>query len=215
MFAQLFLGIGKMAGMTSPWPLNDPRRIVNFYPLFDRYECDFELVAGAPGHNMDVAQAARIFPNVHAGGLWWYNFRPSTYRHHAGSPRSRARLQERDRRQRRPMHRVVLHPRRCWSSGLLADFLHEQVQGGWINEADAMWVARKWLPRCGRATLLRTTDAFRSFRVGRLAGRVASSGGRSNSMSNSFTLNRRVIGLSEPIASFNVCGARPCPVSAD
>jgi hypothetical protein len=28
---------------------------------------------------------------------------------------------------------------------LLADFLHEQVQGDWISETDALWVAREWL----------------------------------------------------------------------
>jgi hypothetical protein len=159
LFAQLFLGIGKMAGMTQPMAIDDPRRIVNLYPLFDRYECDFELVAGAPGHNMDVAQAARIFPTVHAGGLWWYNFRPSTYRQA---------LQVRLEAVPASKSVIVASDGRCieWCYAktllvkwLVADFLHEQVQGGWISQADAMWVARQWFHDaaeqryCGQQTL--------------------------------------------------------------
>lgn len=145
MFAQLFLGIGPIPGAKNIMAINDPKRITNLYPLFERYACDFELVAGAPQHNMDVAQAARIYPNVHAGGLWWYNFRPSTY-----GDAMRVRLEA------VPACKSVIlaSDGRCieWCytktllvKWLLADFLHEQVQGDWINEADALWVAREWL----------------------------------------------------------------------
>jgi len=145
MFAQLFLGINRPPHAQNMMAINDPRRITNLYALFERYACDFELVAGAPQHNMDVAQAARIYPNVHAGGLWWYNFRPSTYRQ-----AMQARLEA------VPAGKSVIlaSDGRCieWCytktllvKWLLADFLHEQVQGGWISEADALWVAREWL----------------------------------------------------------------------
>jgi glucuronate isomerase len=145
MFAQLFLGIHRTTPAGTMMAVNDPRRIVNLYPLFERYACGFELVAGAPQHNMDVAQAARIYPNVHAGGLWWYNFRNSTYR-----DAMQARLEA------VPASKSVIlaSDGRCieWCYAktllvkwLLADFLHEQVQGDWISEADALWVAREWV----------------------------------------------------------------------
>lgn len=79
LFAQLFLGIGRPPGSRTAMALNDPDRITDLFPLFERYSCDFELVSGSPAHNMDVVQPARIFPNVHAGALWWYNFRKSSY----------------------------------------------------------------------------------------------------------------------------------------
>lgn len=145
MFAQLFLGIGGVPRTRTAMATDDPRRIVNLYPLFERYACDFELVAGAPGNNMDIAQAARIYPNVHCGGLWWYNFRSSTYRQVM-----QARLEA------VPAGKSVIlaSDGRCieWCytktllvKWLLADFLHGQVQDGWISEADALWVAREWL----------------------------------------------------------------------
>jgi len=145
MFAQLFLGIEKRPGMSQPMAINDPLLIVNLYPLFDRYACDFELVAGAPGHNMDVAQAARIYPNVHCGGLWWYNFRGSTYRQAMQArleavPASKSVILASDGRCIEWCYAKTLLVK--W---LLADYLHEQMQRGWINEADALWVAREWL----------------------------------------------------------------------
>jgi len=145
LFAQLFMGINKLPGADAPMAVSDPRRITNLYGLFDRYACGFELVSGAPHLNIDVAQAARIYPNVHAGGLWWYNFRNSTY-HDA----MRARLEA------VPAEKSVLlasdgrHIEWCYTKTLLvkrllADFLHGQVAGGWISRADALWVAREWL----------------------------------------------------------------------
>ncbi|MDF1515208.1 MAG: hypothetical protein P1S60_15470, partial [Anaerolineae bacterium] len=81
MFAQLFLGIKRDVTTHTAMAVDDPLRIITLYPLFERYTCGFELVVGAPANNMDAAQAARIYPNVFLGGLWWYNFRPSTYEH--------------------------------------------------------------------------------------------------------------------------------------
>jgi hypothetical protein len=145
MFAQLFLGIHRATPTGTMMAVNDPRRIVNLYPLFDRYSCGFELVAGAPQHNMDVAQAARIYPNVHAGGLWWYNFRSSTYREAMqvrleAVPASKSVILASDGRCIEWCYAKTLLVK--W---LLADFLHEQVHGDWISETDALWVAREWL----------------------------------------------------------------------
>jgi len=145
MFAQLFLGIERNVTPRTAMAVDDPRRITALYPLFEMYSCDFELVIGAPGNNLDAAQAARIYPNAHLGGLWWYNFRPSTYRQAMqvrleAVPAMKAAL--------------VASDARCieWCYGkilmvklLLAQFLREQIEHEWIGEDDALWVARSWL----------------------------------------------------------------------
>jgi len=145
MFAQLFLGVERDVSPRTAMAVDDPRRITDLYPLFERYGCGFELVIGAPGNNMDAAQAARIYPNVHLGGLWWYNFRASTYRQAMqvraeAVPASKAAL--------------VASDARCieWCYGktllvkwLLADFLRDQVRGGWLSQDEALWLAREWL----------------------------------------------------------------------
>jgi glucuronate isomerase len=145
MFAQFFLGIQRDVTPKTAMAVNDPRRITNLYPLFEIHDCDFELVVGAPQNNLDTAQAARIYPNVYAGGLWWYNFRSSTYRH-----TMQVRLEAVPARK----SAVIASDARCieWCYGkillvkwLLADFLYDQVELGWIDERGARWVAREWL----------------------------------------------------------------------
>ena len=145
MFAQLFLGIERDVAPHTAMAVNNPRRITNLYPLFETHNCDFELVVGSPQNNMDTAQAARIYPNVYAGGLWWYNFRSSTYRHT---------MQVRLEAVPASKSAIIASDARCieWCYGkillvkqLLADFLYEQMVKGWIDENDARWVAREWL----------------------------------------------------------------------
>ncbi len=145
MFAQFFLGIQRDVTPRTAMAVNDPRRIINLYPLFEIHDCDLELVSGAPQNNMDIAQAARIYPNAFAGGLWWYNFRSSTYRHT---------MQVRLEAVPASKSAIIASDARCieWCYGkillvkwLLADFLYDQITKGWINEADARWVAREWL----------------------------------------------------------------------
>jgi hypothetical protein len=145
MFAQLFLGIERDVSPRTSMAVNDPRRITNLYPLFERYTCGFEMVIGAPQNNLDAAQAARIYPNVHLGGLWWYNFRASTYAHT---------MQTRIEAVPASKSAIVASDARCieWCYGkillvkwLLADFLREQVKRGWLAKRDAMWVASEWL----------------------------------------------------------------------
>jgi glucuronate isomerase len=145
MFAQLFLGIERDVSPRTSMAVDDPRRITDLYPLFERYPCGFELVIGAPGNNMDAAQAARIYPNVHLGGLWWYNFRASTYRQA---------MQVRAEAVPASKCALVASDARCieWCYGktllvkwLLADVLREQVRGGWLSQDEALWLAREWL----------------------------------------------------------------------
>jgi hypothetical protein len=144
MFAQLFLGISAVTLNTS-MAIGDPRRIIDLYPLFERYECGFELVIGSPDNNMDAVQPARIYPNVHLGGLWWYNFRSSTYRQVMQQrleavPASKCALVASDARCIEWCYAKILVVKR-----LLADFLYDQVTQGWIDRWDALWVAREWL----------------------------------------------------------------------
>jgi glucuronate isomerase len=145
MFAQFFLGIERDVTSKTAMAVNDPRRIIDLYPLFERHACDVELVIGAPQNNLDAVQAARIYPNVYLGGLWWYNFRSSTYRQ-----AMQYRLEAVPARK----CALVASDARCieWCYGklllvkrLLADFLFEQVELGWLDLQDARWVAREWL----------------------------------------------------------------------
>jgi glucuronate isomerase len=145
MFAQFFLGIEQMPGGVMPMGIEDFNIVPDLYPLFDRYSCDIELVSGSPGLNMDVVQASRILPNVYAGGLWWCNFRPSTYfeifqKRLEGVPAQKS--------------TILCSDGRCieWCyaktklvKDLLADFMYEQVSKDAISEADALWVAKEWL----------------------------------------------------------------------
>jgi glucuronate isomerase len=145
MFAQLFLGIVPIRGTKELMGIGMPHTVPTLYPLFERYGCDFELIAGAPRLNMDIVQAARIYPNVFAGGLWWYNFRPSTYREAMQArieavPASKCTLLASD-------GRCIewCYAKTMLVKNMLADFLHEQVSGDHINQHDALWVAREWL----------------------------------------------------------------------
>jgi hypothetical protein len=145
MFAQLFLGIQRDVTARTAMAVNDPQRIIVLYPLFEQYTCGFELVVGAPANNMDAAQAARIYPNVFLGGLWWYNFRASTYMRT---------MQERLEAVPASKSSLVASDARCieWCYGkillvkwLVADFLYLQISMDWLNESDALWVASEWL----------------------------------------------------------------------
>jgi hypothetical protein len=146
LFAQVFLGIARQVTASTSMAVNDPRRITDLYPLFERYPaCGFELVVGAPQNNLDAAQPARIYPNVYVGGLWWYNFRSSTYRQAMqyrleAVPASKCALIASDARCIQWCYGKILLVKR-----LLADFLYEQVAGAWLTWDDARWVARAWL----------------------------------------------------------------------
>jgi glucuronate isomerase len=142
--AQFFLGVQQTTSSLSI-AVNDTRRVSNLHGLFERHNCRFELVVGAELSNLDVIQAARAFPNAYVGGMWWYNFRASTYRQSMqyrleALPSSKCAL--------------VASDARCieWCYGkillvkyLLAEFLHEQIERGWLDYDGALYVARNWL----------------------------------------------------------------------
>jgi hypothetical protein len=145
MFAQLFLGIQRDVSPRTSMAVNDPRRVTNLYPLFERYTCGFELVIGAPQNNMDAAQAARIYPNVHLGGLWWYNFRASTYRQAMqmraeAVPASKSALVASDARCIEWCYIKILLIKKT-----MAGFLYRQIEEGWLDEDAALYTARCWL----------------------------------------------------------------------
>lgn len=144
MFVQIFIGMKRHP--QGSYPENDPQRITQLYPCFRQYPgCRFELVCAAEGNCLDVVQAAVGHPNVNPGGLWWYTFRPSMY------------LQTMQQRLE------ALAPLKCpilasdatcieWCYGktmlvktLVAQFLAERVEQGWIDEECALLTASAWL----------------------------------------------------------------------
>ncbi len=104
-----------------------------------------KLSPGTAPNNWDVVQAACIFPNVHVGGLWWYNFRRDTYL---------ASFQYRLDSVPASKSSIVASDSRCveWAYGkvllvkyLLAEFLHDRIEKGWLDRDEALRVAGEWL----------------------------------------------------------------------
>lgn len=145
MVVQLFLGVERQWSQTSAAPANDPERILKLYGLFERYTCPFELVVASESNNLDVVQAAWNFANVHVGGMWWYNFRASTYKQSMqyrleALPPSKCSL--------------IVSDARCieWTYGkiylvkrTLGQFLQEQINTGWLDRETAIYAAKEWL----------------------------------------------------------------------
>ncbi len=145
MFLQLFLGVERRWGTAAAAPVNDSLRVVRLYGLFERYSIPFELVTAAELSNLDVVQAAWNFPNVHVGGMWWYNFRASTYTQS---------MQYRFEALALLKSSLIVSDARCieWTYGkihvvkrLLADYLEGQVAKGWIDREGALYCASEWL----------------------------------------------------------------------
>lgn len=143
-FFQLLLGIEKgHYGRTLP--VSDLRRLLNLYGLFSTYSIPFEIVLGSHINNLDAVQTCRLFPHVRLGGLWWYNFRVSSYEEcmqyrFEALPPSRSAF--------------VVSDARCieWSYGkiwlikkLIAEFLSRQIERGFFSQDDALSCAREWL----------------------------------------------------------------------
>lgn len=145
MVVQLFLGVERQWSQTSAAPANDPERILKLYGLFERYTCPFELVVASESNNLDVVQAAWNFANVHVGGMWWYNFRASTYKQSM-----QYRLEA------LPPNKcsLIVSDARCieWTYGkiylvkrTLGQFLQEQINTGWLDRETAIYAAKEWL----------------------------------------------------------------------
>ena len=103
------------------------------------------MVSAAEQSALDIVQAARIYTNVYPGGLWWFNFRPSTYR---------ANMQYRAEALPAPRSTLVASDARCieWCYAkvmlvkrLLAEYLWDQVSRGWLDTEAALYTARMWL----------------------------------------------------------------------
>ena len=141
---QFFLGV-EHGYCNVAIPVNNNERVVNLYGLFEKYNTKFDLVVASEANNMDVVQAAHIFRNVYVGGMWWFNFRPSTY------------LEAMARRfEVLPSNKTYLSisDSRCieWCYGknalikkLAGDFLSSKVDEGFVNFEDALEIARDWL----------------------------------------------------------------------
>lgn len=126
--------------------LNDTRRIAELHDIFDMYSgCTFEIVNAAELSSLDIVQAARIYPNVYPGGLWWFSFRPSVYRANMqyrleALPACRSTLIASDARCIEWCHVKITLVKR-----LLAEFLYDQIDRGWIDREVALYTARCWL----------------------------------------------------------------------
>ncbi|MGI5893674.1 MAG: hypothetical protein ACOX6P_03675 [Candidatus Merdivicinus sp.] len=145
---QLFMG------METGWTLdpsgrtaeNDPTRIHKLYGLFENHpSCQFEIVCAAELNNLDIVHAAEMFPNVSAGGLWWYSYKPSVFRDAMQKrleslPRSKCSLITSDSRQIQWCYGKIMLVKK-----ILADFLWEQIQQDWLSEEDALDLANWWL----------------------------------------------------------------------
>ncbi|MBU7314450.1 glucuronate isomerase [Paenibacillus oleatilyticus] len=144
LMVQIFVGVERSWCGTAT-PVNDPLKIVKLSGLFERYAVPFELVTASELNNLDIVQAAWNFPNVHTGGQWWFNFRASTYRDA---------MQYRLEALPALKSSLIVSDARCieWSYGkialvkrLMAEFLFEQTERGWIDRETAQQVARGWL----------------------------------------------------------------------
>ncbi|MCS7464877.1 glucuronate isomerase [Paenibacillus doosanensis] len=144
MFLQLFLGVER-SWCGEAVPANDPQRILKLSGLFEKYAIAFELVVASEINNLDVVQAAWNFPNVHVGGMWWFNFRASTYRDS---------MQYRLEAIPAIKSSLIVSDARCieWSYGkiylvkkLIGEFLYKQIEAGWLDEETALQTAKGWL----------------------------------------------------------------------
>lgn len=144
LLVQLFLGVERNWCGTAV-PANETDRILKLTGLFEKYGCPFELVVASELNNLDVVQAAWNFPNVHAGGHWWFNFRASTYRDAMqyrleALPAMKSSLIVSDARCMEWCYGKVLLVKR-----LVGEFLWQQMQAGWIDYELALHTAGNWL----------------------------------------------------------------------
>ncbi len=111
----------------------------------------FELVLGDSIGNSYAMNAARCFKSIHVGGLWWYNFCTSIYRQI---------MQQRFETLPSIKSLIVVSDARCieWCYGkivlikrLLADYLQDQVDQGWISRDGALKTGRNWLHNSAEA----------------------------------------------------------------
>jgi glucuronate isomerase len=148
---QFFLGVEYNKYFGDAAPVNNNNRILNLYGLFEKYKINFDLVVASEANNMDVVQAAHIFSNVYVGGMWWFNFRPSTYMD-AMAKRFETLASVKT--------YLSISDSRCieWCYGkntlikkLAGDFFSTKVDEGFISYEDALEIAEDWFYATPRA----------------------------------------------------------------
>jgi glucuronate isomerase len=141
---QLFLGM-ENGWSSQAVPVNNTERILNLHGLFEQYTCNFDLVVASDVNNMDVVQAANVFRNVYAGGLWWFNFRPSTFldsmaKRFEALASTKAYLSISDSR-----NIEWCNGKNALIKKLTGDFLTQKTAEGFINYTEALEIAEDWL----------------------------------------------------------------------
>lgn len=125
---------------------NDPWHVAVMHNIFEMYlGINFELFCATELNSLDMVQAARIYPNVYPGGLWWFNFRRSVYEKNMqyrveALPASRATFVASDARCIEWSYIKILLIKK-----LMARFFHQQIREGWLDEDAALYTARHWL----------------------------------------------------------------------
>lgn len=150
---QIFFGMERPATETlsnarliRTYAQNDTTHVAAMHNIFEMYlGINFELFCATELNSLDMVQAARIYPNVYPGGLWWFNFRRSVYEKTMqyrveALPACRATLVASDARCIEWSYIKILLIKK-----LMARFFHTQIQDGWLDEDAALYTARCWL----------------------------------------------------------------------
>lgn len=125
---------------------NDTTNVAAMHNIFEMYlGIRFELFCATELNSLDMVQAARIYPNVYPGGLWWFNFRRSVYEKNMqyrveALPADRATFVASDARCIEWSYIKILLIKK-----LMARFFHKQIEEGWLDEDAALYTARHWL----------------------------------------------------------------------
>lgn len=125
---------------------NDTSYVASMHNIFEMYlGINFELFCASELSSLDMVQAARIYPNVYPGGMWWFNFRRSVYEKN---------MQYRVEALAASRSTFVASDARCieWSyikilmiKKIMAGFFVKQVKDGWLDEDAAIFTAKHWL----------------------------------------------------------------------
>ncbi len=144
MFIQAFMGVGHVYS-DIPAPFNDGEGVAKLYGLFEKYNCTYTIITASQAQNIDVINAANIFSNVQADGLWWYNLRPSSYREVFET-----RMEELPSIRSSIVATDAYVIEWCYIKGLLirdtlAEFMQSEIDKGHIDREMAIKVSEDWL----------------------------------------------------------------------
>lgn len=150
---QVFFGMERPTGaplsdlnLVRTYAQNDTTHVAAMHNIFEMYPgIRFELFCASELSSLDMVQAARIYPNVYPGGLWWFTFRRSVYERSMqyrveALPASRATFVASDARCIEWSYIKILLIKK-----IMARFFHNQIREGWLDEDAALYTARNWL----------------------------------------------------------------------